>query len=192
MARQAELEPLFAETSFFESLRIEPYYQYTATRVPEADAFLAALIDETSAQHLALVHGDYSPKNILVHRGQLVLLDHEVIHFGDPAFDLGFSLTHLLSKAHHLSEQRKEFQQAAQLYWTTYRAAVGDLVQTHGFEPRAVRHTLACLLARVEGRSPLEYLSPEERQRQRAAALQLIRDQPGAVPALVDRFVALC
>ena len=59
------------------------------------------------------MHGDYSPKNVLVHDGRLVLLDHEVIHFGDPGFDLGFSLTHLLSKAHHLPAERENFATAA-------------------------------------------------------------------------------
>ncbi len=59
------------------------------------------------------MHGDYSPKNILIHKDRLVLLDHEVIHFGDPAFDLGFSMTHFLSKAHHLPAQRREFASAA-------------------------------------------------------------------------------
>ena len=66
-------------------------------------------------------HGDYSPKNVLIHEGRLVLLDHEVIHFGDPAFDLGFSLTHFLSKAHHLPALRREFAAAAGKYWRVLR-----------------------------------------------------------------------
>src|SRR5207253_6106542 len=123
-----------------------------AAAVPEAAAFLAPLVDETRARRETLVHGDYSPKNVLVRDDRLVLLDHEVVHFGDPAFDLGFSLAHLLSKAHHLADRRGDFTQAALLYW---RAYAGE----RQLEPRAVRHTLACLLARVAGRSPLEYLN---------------------------------
>src|SRR5262249_18852415 len=83
---------LFDDRSFFESLRVEPYYEYTAGQEPQAAAFLHALIADTRKRHVTLVHGDYSPKNILVHDGRLILLDHEVIHWGDPAFDLGFAL----------------------------------------------------------------------------------------------------
>jgi hypothetical protein len=83
--RRAELIPLFADRSFFESLRLEPYYAYTASHVPEASEFLSALIELTRKTNLTLVHGDYSPKNILVHTGRLVLLDHEVIHFDPPS-----------------------------------------------------------------------------------------------------------
>jgi hypothetical protein len=88
--RRADLEEIFADRSFFESLRLEPYYRYSAQQTPAASDFLESLVQETLAYRTTLVHGDFSPKNILIHRGRLVLLDHEVIHFGDPAFDLGF------------------------------------------------------------------------------------------------------
>lgn len=188
--RRAEIAPAFADRSFFESLRLEPYYRYTATQVPAAARFLRALIDETAARRITLVHGDYSPKNILVHRGRLVLLDHEVVHFGDPAFDLGFALTHLLSKAHHLPELRTAFGDAAALFWGLYRETVGDVDWASDLEGQAVRHTLACLLARVAGRSPLEYLDPDERARQRAATLAAIGDLPADIASLIDRFIA--
>jgi len=83
-------------------------------------------------------------KNVLIHAGRVVLLDHEVIHFGEPAFDLGFSLTHLLSKAHYLRAQRRSFVSAAHLYWRSYLQAVAPFHQTADFESRVVRHTLAC------------------------------------------------
>jgi 5-methylthioribose kinase len=111
---------VFADRSFFESLRLEPYYRYSAEQVPEAQAFLNDLVTETLETQLALVHGDYSPKNVLIHNGRLFLVDHEVIHFGDPAFDVGFSLTHLLSKAHHLARHRALFVSAASVYVRRY------------------------------------------------------------------------
>jgi 5-methylthioribose kinase len=186
--RRQEIAPFFANRSFFESLRVEPYYTYTATCISEAAPFITALVDETRAQHLTLVHGDYSPKNILVHNGRLILLDHEVIHWGDPAFDLGFSLTHLLSKAHHLPAQREAFMQAACDYWQIYSQALGDLPWREDLEPRAVRHTLACLLARVAGRSPLEYLSADERARQSRVVLRLMGQTLTGIPALAQQF----
>src|SRR5260221_1216257 len=111
--RLADLERDFKDRRFFESLRLEPYYRFAARQVPAAAGFLNQLIAETLAQHLSLVHGDYSPKNILIYEDRLILLDHEVAHISDPAFDLGFSLTHLLSKAHHLQSQRAALGQAA-------------------------------------------------------------------------------
>jgi 5-methylthioribose kinase len=180
-ARREELEPIFRDSSFFESLRLEPYYAYTANQTTEAGAFLRELIADTRAARLTLVHGDFSPKNILIRNNSLVLLDHEVIHWGDPAFDLGFSLTHFLSKAHHLRAHREKFAAAAHWYWQSY--------DDNSCEERAVRHTLGCLLARVDGRSPLEYLDADERQRQRTAALRLIAAPPRAMDELIEQFL---
>lgn len=188
--RLGELEPIFGDRGFFETLRLEPYYEYSATQVPEAADFIAALLRETRAISTTIVHGDYSPKNVLVANDRLILLDHEVIHFGDPGFDLGFSLTHLLSKAHHVPDHRTEFADAAREYWAIYAGTAGNAEWARDLEPRAVRHTLCCLLARVAGRSPLEYLSPDERRRQRAAVLALMTDPPTTVSDLTDRFLA--
>ncbi len=89
-ARREELEPVFRDTSFFESLRLEPYYAYTAAKRRKPPRFCATLIAETRAVRATLAHGDFSPKNILVRDDGIVLLDHEVIHWGDPAFDSAF------------------------------------------------------------------------------------------------------
>jgi 5-methylthioribose kinase len=192
-----EVASVFADRSFFESLRLEPYYSYTAGQVPAAADFLHALIAGTRACRLTLVHGDYSPKNVLVHQDRLILLDHEVIHWGDPAFDVGFSLTHLLSKAHHLPHLRSRFAQAAKQYWQVYTQTMGNtlfLPPSQGglgeVEARAIRHTLACLLARVAGRSPLEYLADAARLRQKEAVLALLLHPPGCIEELVNKFVA--
>ena len=185
---RADLAELFGDRSFFESLRLEPYYGYSAQQAPAAAAFLESLIRETLDCRITLVHGDYSPKNVLIHEGRLVLLDHEVIHFGDPAFDLGFSLTHFLSKAHHLPSQRREFASAALEYWRVYSEALGAPAWAADLEPRAVRHTLACLLARAVGRSPLEYLDPAERVRQRDAVLRILPSAPATIADLISLF----
>jgi 5-methylthioribose kinase len=187
--RREETERVFRDRSFFESLRLEPYYGYTAEQVPDAADFLSALVEETRARRDTLVHGDYSPKNVLVRKGTLVLLDHEVIHFGDPAFDLGFSLTHFLSKAHHLPGMREDLADAARFYWATYREVIEELPWAADIEERAVRHTLGCLLARVAGRSPLEYLDEGELAHQREAVLALLQYPPESVPGLVEDFV---
>jgi aminoglycoside phosphotransferase (APT) family kinase protein len=187
--RRAELQPIFKDTSYFESLRIEPYFAYTAQQVPAASTLIDRVIDATRANPLCLVHGDYSPKNVLIHDGALILLDHEVAHWGDPAFDLGFSMTHLLSKANHVEAKRMELQHAAMTFWDTYRTGVAHQPWVNALEPRAVESTLACLLARVAGRSQLEYLSAAERSRQLAAVIQLIATPPDTMRKLIRRFI---
>ncbi|HJZ48875.1 MAG TPA: phosphotransferase, partial [Roseiflexaceae bacterium] len=190
--RRDQIAAAFNDRSFFESLRIEPYYVYTWTQIPETASFYDALIAATRARRLTLVHGDYSPKNILIYQGRLVLLDHEVIHFGDPAFDLGFALAHLLSKAHHVRERRAAFAGAAADFWRSYRDSLGDFPWAADLEPRAVRHTLGCLLARVAGRSTLEYMSGEERALQRTAVIPLIHKPPTTIVELIRAFVDRC
>ena len=180
---------LFVDRSYFEALRLEPYYLYTATRVPEANVFLNNLVTATRNRLLTLVHGDYSPKNILVHNDKLILLDHEVIHFGDPAFDIGFALTHLLSKAHHLEEYRTRFAEAAIGFWNDYWSGVQALDFAKDLENYAIKHLLACLLARVAGRSPLEYLTIEEQLRQKTVVTLLMQNSPQTMANLIDSFV---
>jgi aminoglycoside phosphotransferase (APT) family kinase protein len=182
------LETDFGDLTFFEALRLEPYYAYTAVQMPEVARFYDCLIKDTLATRLTLVHGDYSPKNVLVHRGSLVLLDHEVIHFGDPAFDLGFAVTHFLSKAHHLEQHRSSFLAAALLFWETYRNSVDLRWCSEGLEARTIRHTLGCLLARVAGRSPLEYLSQSTRKRQKQIVIAMLKSLPKRMVELMETF----
>ncbi len=183
------LKSTFDDDQYFESLRLEPYYAFAAQQVPEAANFLQDVIAQTRLQKITLVHGDYSPKNILKYNDKLILLDHEVIHWGDPAFDVGFSMTHLLSKAHHLKEHRKAFAEAALFYWNHYFAQLQNVEWKEQLEERAVRHTLACLLARVAGRSPLEYLDEQERQTQQRVVVEIMKNPPQKMMTLIDAFV---
>jgi aminoglycoside phosphotransferase (APT) family kinase protein len=157
--------------------------------MPSAKPFLTALAADTLNRQETFVHGDFSPKNILIYQHKPILLDHEVAHFGDPAFDLGFSLTHLLSKAHHLPSNRLVLIDAALRYWDTYFELVRESPWSTGLQHRAVKHTSGCLLARAVGRSPLEYLNESERARQARAALNLIEASPASLSELVEIFV---
>lgn len=179
----------FAERRFFEELRLEPYYGYTATQATQAAPFLHQLMEDTRARQFALAHGDYSPKNVLIRRGSLIILDYEVIHFGDPAFDIGFSLTHFLSKAHHLPAHRQAFLGLARRYWQSYHDELSAQLRERVRE-YAAKHTLACMLARVAGRSPLEYLDASERERQQLIVLALIEQDIADMPELIEAFGA--
>ena len=187
--RRPALRDRFTDLTFFESLRLEPYYEYTAGTVRDAAAFLTALAAEARTHKLSLVHGDFSPKNILIEGSQIILLDHEVIHFGDPAFDTGFLLAHFLSKAHHLVAHRGELMEGILVFSSSYGDAIRSCEWAAAAQRRAVRHALGCLLGRAAGRSRLEYLTEFERQRQIEASLHLIQRPPGSVQELSHEFL---
>jgi 5-methylthioribose kinase len=185
----SEVSKTFADTTYFESLRLEPYYLFTAQTTPAAAGFLKKLARETLLHKVSLVHGDFSPKNTLLYQGKLILLDYEVVHWGEPAFDVGFALTHFLSKAHHLPQARARLAQAAMLFWQVYAREVATLDWATALEPRVVRHALGCLLARVVGKSPLEYLTRNEQARQKEVTLLLMENSPTEVNELISRFI---
>jgi len=93
----------------------------------------------------------------------------------------------LLSKVHHLLAHRANLLAAAGTYWNSYVQSLPSRADA-ALEERAVRHTLGCLLARVDGRSPLEYLTAEEREEQRRISIELMRCKVAAVPDLIGEF----
>lgn len=185
---RVEVAAAFSDRSFFESLRLEPYFAYAAEQEPRAARFLGELIQTTLPRRLTLVHGDFSPKNVLIFEGRLILLDHEVIHFGDPAFDLGFAMTHLLSKANHLPACRERFLAATHAFWKTYLLDIGSAPWAEDLETHAINSTLGCLLGRVAGRSLLEYLDADARRRQREAVVRLMQSPPQTMRMLIEYF----
>src|SRR5262249_17896588 len=97
---------------------------------------------------------------------------------------------HFLSKAHHLPQWREEFRKAALLYWRIYSNEVSAVADWPRHEEQAVRHTLGCTLARVAGRSRLEYLGAKERERQQAAVLRLIERRQDSMETMVGEFLS--
>lgn len=183
------LRPQFASLEYFETQRLEPFYAYTATQVPAAADFIHALIDETRRTQLTLVHADFTPKNILVlPDGQLVLLDFEIVHWGDPAFDVGLALAHLIAKAIKVEARRADYPAYARLFGQTYLDKVAD--SFGDLEGRIAQHTLACVLARVRGRSPLEYFDEPQRAAIAARAVDHVKHLPPTLHALVDALTS--
>jgi 5-methylthioribose kinase len=176
-AKASRLAKRFADRKFFEALRIQPYYVSATQKCPRSESFIRHVIAETRQRTLTLTHGDYSPKNMLVRAGNLVLLDHEVIHWGDPAFDVAFFLTHLMSKARHLPEHRALFFELAAKFTETYFNTTPTLSKTHDVQKASARSLLALMLARVDGRSPVEYLTPEQQDAQREQVVALMLDK---------------
>jgi aminoglycoside phosphotransferase (APT) family kinase protein len=180
----------FDDTGFqnhqdFLALRAEPYLLFTASRHPAVASRLQALADQQLSCSLALVHGDISPKNILFSHGQAVLLDAECATLGDPVFDVAFCLNHLVLKAFHLSPQRRELLQAVMSFWHAYVMHC-TWEASAALEQRLCVLLPALMLARVDGKSPVEYLGTDARDRVRATAISAIH-QPAAS---LDAFVA--
>ncbi len=185
---RAALPARLRDRSFFETLRLEPYYRYSSRQMPDAAGFLHRLITTTLDRTDALVHGDYSPKNVLIQNHTLHLLDYEVCHIGDPAFDVGFGLTHALSKAHKLPRRQRECLTGASRFWRAYFTGEAQEIWGAALEQRAVHHTLACLLARAVGKSPLEYLSQQQKQWQAQVAADLMQRGYDRIPDLIEGF----
>jgi 5-methylthioribose kinase len=194
-AKHSTLRGTLADTSLFEQLRVDPYYRTTAGRHPDLAPTIEALIADMDRpdDERTLVLGDFSPKNILVHSDGLVLLDFECAHAGDPAFDLGFFLTHLFLKQIRAivvgGANDRRYIGLMYDFWSTYlrrrdleASAMEELIH------RANRHTAACCLARVDGKSPVEYLCAEGQALARAFALLALEVDPWSLYDILDSF----
>ncbi|TBW39558.1 aminoglycoside phosphotransferase family protein [Siculibacillus lacustris] len=191
-ARRPELAATFATDADFHALRLDPYLLETARNHPDLAARLEAVVETTRTTKLALVHGDVSPKNILIGPRGPVLLDAECAWWGDPAFDLAFCLNHLLLKAAVLPAVRPALFESFRRLTAAHLAHV-DWEPVDALEARAAALLACLLLARVDGKSPAEYLDAGRRDLVRAAARPLIAQPPvslAAVATHLERIVA--
>ncbi|MDN0200662.1 aminoglycoside phosphotransferase family protein [Streptomyces sp. S.PNR 29] len=187
-AGDAALAARFATDDNFHALRIEPYLLATAAAHPGLRDELRRIADRTAGTHLALVHGDVSPKNILVGPSGPVLLDAECAWYGDPAFDLAFCVNHLLLKTLVVPGRRADLLRAA-------GALAEEYLHKAGWEPRAALEARAAsllpalLLARLDGKSPVEYLTDDrDRAFVRATAGALLHTPAETVGAVLDTW----
>ena len=166
-AGREDVARLFPTDEIFYAIRLEPYLVATAAKYP--DLGLLELAASTGAAKLALVHGDVSPKNILVGARGPVFLDAECAWYGDPAFDLAFCLNHLLLKCVWVPRAKAAFLECFEALAHEYLRAFSP----GGLEARAAALLPALLLARVDGKSPVEYLDEAQRSFVRKKALGL-------------------
>jgi len=180
-----ELRGTLADASLFDELRLDPYYRTIARAHPEVAPRIEALIAamDVPPDERTLVLGDFSPKNILVHSGGLILLDFECAHGGDATFDIGFFLSHLMLKTLHMAggkpDARQRFVDLTLRFWDSYLERIGTGTwRPAGLVPRAIGHAAACVLARVDGKSPVEYLDPAGQELARRLAFEALQAQP--------------
>ena len=189
-ARNDTIARAFPTDELFHALRPEPYLLASAVRRPEVADALIGLATRTESIHLALVHGDVSPKNILVGPHGPVFLDAETAWYGDPAFDLAFCLNHLLLKCLVAPSVVAALRESFEMLAAAYLARV-DWEPPQELEARTASLLPGLLLARVDGKSPVEYLTrDDDKELVRAAALPMLRHPPTRLQEGADRWIA--
>ncbi len=183
----------------FEQLRVDPYHRTVMHRYPDVAGLVADVVDDMASRRVCLVHGDLSPKNVLVAadpptahsvgaRG-LWVIDFEVAHWGEPRFDLAFLLSHLLMKSVHQPRRSSVHRAAGAAFLDAYeRGRTGRGVE-QVVDGVLSAHVGCLLLARVYGKSPAEYLTGDEPRSVAAVGEWLLRARPldpldgwGAIP----------
>jgi len=178
----------FDTTANFHQLRVEPYLLTAGARNPTLRPIFESEARRIESTREALVHGDFSPKNILIKGDRMVLLDCEVAWYGDPVFDVAFLLNHLFLKSLHHAPRGVELDGMLDVmpdvmidaFWRTY-AMKRSATDTAAIERRLVPLLLMLMLARVDGKSPVEYLTPAKREFLRAFIYQHLPSPPDSL-----------
>ncbi|NLR97365.1 phosphotransferase [Rhizobium sp. P38BS-XIX] len=186
-SEKPELAAQFDNGEDFEALRLDPYLRETAKRHDDLGKQLSAIAHRTARTRLALIHGDVSPKNILVGPDGPVLLDAECATWGDPAFDLSFCLNHLLLKSVHMPARAMVLLESLAALLEEYLSRV-TWEPVAEFEARAAALLAALALARIDGKSPVEYLRSNEQEMVRDTSRALISRPPTRLIDVVTPF----
>ena len=183
---RARFREQFGDRTAFEQLRTNPYYRTVGARHPWLATAVEAWIAASSERSVALVHGDWSPKNLLVGPHGLVCIDFECAHWGDPSYDAAFMLNHLLLKAFHRPDLAYRYLRLARI---SFAWTVGMLPPDvlGWFEAASMRHAAFLMLARIDGKSPVEYLREAPvRHAVRQLAMRLVAATPQTIGAALD------
>ncbi|UVJ41322.1 aminoglycoside phosphotransferase family protein [Arthrobacter sp. CJ23] len=187
-AKDPSAADLFATDDNFSALRIEPYFRVTARANPDLADRIEELAAVTAGTHLTVVHGDVSPKNILLGPHGPVLLDAECGWFGDPAFDVAFCLNHLLLKAIIVPDHTARLHRSVRMLLDGYARHI-DWEPAADLMGRVAALLPLLALARVDGASPVEYLAPPQRGQVRDLARALMSRPGSTVDSIVDEWM---
>jgi len=180
-----EARELFGDQTVFDQLRIDPYYRFTASVHPELKGYFHHLMEQSAARRVSLVHGDWSPKNLLLAGEELWAIDWEVVHFGDPSFDVGFLLNHIALKSIALPQLKQHLAGLATEFLNALNAELPG--GAAWIEAAALVHLPALLLARVDGKSPAEYLDEAGRRRASKLAISLMHEPAASIDEVFSR-----
>lgn len=184
-ATQSSLREQFENKAPFEQLRLDPYHRTVADRHPDVRERIKAEVDRISDVERTLVHGDFSPKNVLVPLETTLpvwLLDFEVAHWGDPAFDTAFMINHLCIKAVFNTGYSDAYLETAERFWSAYDTNVSWDIETYTVTELAI-----LMLARVDGKSPVEYVTtPYTKDVLRRLAKQALTTDVSTIESFFD------
>jgi 5-methylthioribose kinase len=184
--RVPQLAETFGNREYFERLRIDPFFVRISERNPQARSAINDVIEMLRAPGQVLVHGDYSPKNMLVRDEHVVILDWEVVHWGEPRFDIAFCISHLLLTGWRLGSVKRPYRDACRAFCTAYAE--------HGVvaaDDTATTAVIACLvLARLDGDSPVNYLDELDVAGIRKTALRLLLEPAPPWSDLFDELLS--
>ena len=150
----------FYRPDLIHELRLSPYFLASAQVHPDLEAELSVLVHMFESHCEWLVHGDLSPKNILFGPEKPVILDAECANFGDAAFDIAFCVSHLFLKATWMPHHTPAYRQVFDAFTESYFAKGRD----DALEARAAQYLAGLLLARIDGKSPVEYITTPSRK----------------------------
>lgn len=186
-----DIAAAFDHGAQFQALRLEPYLLFTAERHPHLAAAMRDEVARIAGARIALMQGDISPKNILCGPDGPVFLDAETACYGDPAFDLAFCLNHFLLKAVWHPQWTGLYAASFAALKHAYLAGV-TWEKAHEIDRRIARLLPMLFLARVDGKSPVEYLTDAvDKSFVRAAAMQMIVEPPGNLEVLAHAYFPL-
>lgn len=189
-ADKPEIAKSFQSDALFDALRLDPYFRSLRDTHHDLADRLDKIVERTATCRRVLVHGDVSPKNVLVGIDGPILLDAECAWFGDPAFDVAFLCTHLLLKLSVVPGKALLLRQAYAEYLAGYDSYIA-------WEPRNDLHAragdllAAMLLARTDGKSPVDYLPPATRSMARRFAVNMLTDSSNSPNSILDAWVSV-
>jgi 5-methylthioribose kinase len=187
-ADRADVAARFATDALFHAIRLDPYLVTAARMNPSHAAHLHALVAVTARTKRVLVHGDFSPKNILIGPQGPVILDAECAWFGDPAFDIAFVVNHLLLKSAWRPPWRAQYAAMATDLLSAYRTHAA-WEPWEALDARTAALLPGLLLARVDGKSPVEYVTDDDtRDAIRRFAKQYLERPAAHVETIVHAF----
>jgi hypothetical protein len=170
-----EIAGIFANKKIFYDLRISPYIEFTVGKYPELADFARPITKELMESAITLVHGDFSPKNIMVTGRNISILDYEVAHYGHPAFDLAFFSNHFILKAVKNKSWAGAYISMLEYMLNVYFSKV-QCMSALKLEQSFVRLLSLMMLARIDGKSPAEYITlDEDKELVRSMAFKIIR-----------------
>ena len=178
----------FPRIDIFHAIRLEPYLEATASKHPELKDALFGLSKTTGDTRPVMIHGDTSPKNILLGPNGPVFIDAECACMGDPAFDLAFCLKHFLLKCLWVPAEQEKFLKNFEVMVNAYLAEV-TWEDRDALEARTAKLLPGLFLGRVDGKSPVEYVTEEaQKNKVRRCATELLVSRPTRLMDVVEHW----